>query len=50
MAPIEDSIKFQKKFSKNVKLYMVKGADHRFKKPGELEEVIKIATNYILNS
>ena len=50
MAPIEDSIKFQKKFSKNIKLYMVKGADHRFKKPGELEEVIKIATNYILNS
>ena len=49
-APIEDSVKFQHKFNKNVKLHKVKGADHRFKKPGELEEVINVATNYILNN
>lgn len=50
IAPIKDSIKFQEKFKDRVKLYKIIGADHRFKKEGELEEVINIATNYILKN
>ena len=49
-APINDSIKFQNMFENNVKLYEIKGADHRFKKPGELDKVISISTKYILEN
>lgn len=49
-SPIEDSIKFQRMFKNNVKLYEIKGADHRFKKPGELNKVISISTKYILEN
>ena len=49
-APIEDSIKFQRMFKNNVKLYEIKGADHRFKKLGELNKVISISTKYILEN
>lgn len=48
VAPIEDSIKFRNKFKNIVKLFKVEGADHRFKKEGELEQVIEIAKNSIL--
>lgn len=44
-APTTDSINFAKKFDIPIKL--VKGADHRFKKPGELEEVIKLTEKFI---
>ncbi len=50
IAPIKDSIKFQKKFNDRVVLYKIKGADHRFKNKGELKQVIDIATNYILEN
>lgn len=50
IAPISDSIKFQNKFKDEVKLYKIEGADHRFKKEGEIEKVINVATNYILKS
>ncbi len=50
IAPIDDSLRFQEMFKNNVKIYKVNGADHRFKKNGELEEVISVATKYILKS
>ena len=49
MAPIKYSIQFENKFKDKVKLVKIEGADHRFKKPGEIEKVIQIATDYIVN-
>lgn len=44
-APIEDSIAFCKRF--NIPIKVIKGADHRFKKPGELEQVVECTMNFI---
>ena len=48
MAPIDDSIKFQNKFNKFVTLEKVYGADHRFKKEGELEKILDITKKHLL--
>ena len=47
MAPIEDSIEFETKFKERVILEKVYGADHRFKKEGELEKILNISVNYL---
>lgn len=47
MAPIEDSIELEEKFKEYVVLEKVYGADHRFKKEGELEKIIEISKKYI---
>ena len=44
-AVIIDSINFANKYG--VALEIIKGADHRFKKPGELEQVVYHAINFI---
>ena len=46
-APIEDSYAFQAKYQTAMKV--VKGADHRFKKEGELEQVIAYAEQFYEN-
>lgn len=46
-APIEDSYAFQAKYQ--TEMEVVKGADHRFKKEGELEEVIAYAEQFYEN-
>lgn len=43
--PIADTITFANKFK--IPLKVVKGADHRFKKSGELEQVIQHTVNFI---
>ena len=43
-APITDSIAFMKKY--NTKMEIIKGADHRFKKEGELDKVVELARNF----
>ena len=45
VAPIQDSIEFAKLHG--CSLYPVAGADHRYKKPGELEQVIEIASGIL---
>ena len=45
VVPIDDSIEFCQKYGSI--LYKVEGADHRFKKEGELEQVIDIAINIL---
>ena len=45
VVPIDDSIEFCEKFGSM--LYRVEGADHRFKKEGELDRVIDIAFNIL---
>ena len=49
MAPISDSIEFQNNFKEYVTLEKVYGADHRFKKEGELEKIINITKKHLLN-
>ncbi len=44
-APTADSLKFSEMFDVPIKI--VKGADHRFKKPGELEQVVKYTEEFI---
>lgn len=44
-APIEDTIVFSNKFS--IPLKIIEGADHRFKKPGELEKVVDYTISFI---
>lgn len=44
-APTTDAINFAK--HNNLKINLVKNADHRFKKPGELETVIELAIEFI---
>jgi alpha-beta hydrolase superfamily lysophospholipase len=44
-APIKDAYDFKEKFG--VKMNVVEGADHRFKKPGELEKVVNHTLNFI---
>ncbi len=46
-APTIDAINFAKK--NNLKISIVKGADHRFKNPGELEQVIQLTTDFMKN-
>lgn len=41
IAPIEDTKEFISQHSKNIKLFIISGADHRMKGPGELEKAIK---------
>lgn len=43
--PIEDSIEFCKEHQ--IRLHKIVGADHRFKGPGQIEEVIQIADEII---
>ena len=43
-APITDSIAFMKKY--NTKMEIIKGADHRFKKEGELDKVVELARKF----
>ncbi len=50
MAPPIYSEKLRDKFKDRIKIEFIEGADHRFKKPGELDKVIKIATDYIVNN
>ena len=45
VVPVDDSIEFCKKFG--AILYEIKGADHRFKKEGQLDQVIDIALNIL---
>ena len=45
VVPIEDSIMFAEKFGANV--FKIEGADHRFKKDGQLEQVVEIALNIL---
>jgi len=45
VVPIEDSIMFAEKFGATV--FKIEGADHRFKKDGQLEQVVEIALNII---
>lgn len=49
MAPIADTIKFIKEKNTKANLVKIEGADHRMKKPGELEKAINFAREYILN-
>lgn len=46
-APISDSYKFRDTYQTAMKT--VEGADHRFKKPGELDQVIDFAKDFYLN-
>ena len=48
MAPIEDSFRFHKEY--DTKMIVIKGADHRFKKEGELEKVVQYAKDFYLNN
>ena len=45
VVPINDSIEFCEKFDSI--LYRIEGADHRFKKYGELDQVIDIALDIL---
>ena len=47
-APIEDSRRFQKEH--DTEMIVIKGADHRFKKEGELEKVVQFAKEFYLNN
>lgn len=46
VAPLKDVIDFKNKFKDQIILKTIEGADHRFKKAGEIEKVIKIANEY----
>ena len=45
---IKDTKELQALDNKNITLYEIKGADHRMKKNGELEEAINKAKEYFL--
>lgn len=47
MAPIKDSIRFLEEKNTKGKIIKIIGADHRMKKPGELEKIVENAVNYI---
>lgn len=47
VAPIDNSIEFVQKH--NCSFYPIEGADHRYKKDGELDKVIEITTNILDN-
>ena len=42
----QDSVKFAEK--NGMKLHMVKGADHRYKNPGNLEEILSVTVPFLL--
>ena len=44
--PYSDVLKFCNKNSDHVTLKVVSGADHRFKKPGEIEQVISLTREF----
>lgn len=46
VAPIEDTKELIALDKKNITLYEIKGADHRMKKNGELEEAINKTKEY----
>lgn len=48
IAPIDDTKKFVKLDEKKVKLFLIPGADHRMKGPGELEKAIEYSKKIIL--
>ena len=47
VAPIKDTKEFLSLDPENIELYEIIGADHRMKKKGELEKVIKKADSYL---
>lgn len=47
VAPIKHTIEFVEKNKEFVKLKILEGADHRMKKPGELDKVIRWSENYL---
>lgn len=49
IAPIDDTKEFVEKSNGNAQLYIIPGADHRMKKPGELEKAIEYSTKIILS-
>ena len=49
IAPIKDTKEFIKINKDKFKLIEIEGADHRFKKPGEIEKVINYTVNYFYN-
>ena len=49
IAPIEDTKKFVSMNNKNIKLYIIEGADHRMKGEGELEKAIEYSKKIIDN-
>ena len=48
VAPIKDTKELIELDKNNITLYEIKGADHRMKKNGELEEAINKAKEYFL--
>lgn len=44
-APLQDTMEFSKKY--DIKIEIVDGADHRFKKPGELDKVVELTEKFI---
>lgn len=48
VAPIKDTMELRALDKNNITLYEIKGADHRMKKNGKLEEAINIAKEYFL--
>ena len=42
-----DSVKFAEK--NGLKLHMIKGADHRYKNPGNLEEILSVTVPFLLD-
>ena len=45
VVPLDDSIMFSEK--NQIELYVVKGADHRYKHPGELEQIVEQAAAFL---
>ena len=48
IAPILDTKEFIEQHKQNIKLFIIPGADHRMKGPGELEKAIKYSKEIIL--
>ena len=48
IAPIADTKEFIKEHKQNIKLFIIPGADHRMKGPGELEKAIEYSKEIIL--
>lgn len=47
VSPIKNQEFFNKYYSNNHEIYYFENADHRFKKPGELEQIIKITLDIL---
>ena len=48
IAPISDTKEFMEKHKDKVELYIINGADHRMKGPGELEKAIEFSSKIML--